>query len=92
MSEITAVYDVSKTIFDALGVFINFLGTFLANIPSYFKAFIDFLITYVIELPLILVNMFGELPYFIQTGLFVLISALYIAFIFRLIKLIIPLI
>ena len=90
MSDISIVADVGKTIFDSLKVFVDFLGNFLINIPSYFKALIDFFVTYVIELPFILISMFGELPIFVQTGLIVLIYALYIAFVFRLIKLIIP--
>lgn len=90
MSEISGFVDTAQSIFDSIGVFISALGTFLFNIPSYLKALIDFLITYVVELPLILVSMFGELPIFVQTGLLVLIYALYISFMFRLIKLIIP--
>lgn len=84
------VTDFGNQIFDILGTFISFIITFLSNIPSYFKALIDFFITYVVELPLFLITIFGELPIFVQTGLIVLIYALYIAFVFRLIKLIIP--
>lgn len=84
------VTDFGNQIFSVLGTFVGFVITFLSNIPGYFKVLIDFFITYVIELPIVLISMFFELPMFVQTGLIVLIYALYIAFIFRLIKLIIP--
>lgn len=93
---LTVVSDISDTnsfvseIFGTVKLFFEFFIKFLSNIPSYVNALIDFLITYVIELPIYLVSMFGELPIFVQTGLIVLLYALYIAFIFRIMKLIIP--
>lgn len=79
-----------ESIFSTLGLFLSFALNFISNIPAYFKALIDFFITYVVELPLILLAMFNELPVFVQTGLTVILYAIFIAFIFRLIKLIVP--
>ena len=84
------VTEFGSQIFNILGTFLSFVITFMINIPGYLKSLIDFLITYVIELPTILISLFYELPIFVQTGLIVVISALIIAFIFRLIKLIVP--
>ena len=82
----------AESIFSTLGIFISFIINFLSNIPSYFKALIDFFITYVVELPVIFIGMFDELPVFVQTGLIVVLYGIYISFVFRIIKLIIPLI
>lgn len=90
MSEITGFVEFAQSIFDSIGIFLSFVGHFLLNIPNYFKTLIDFFITYVVEFPIILVSMFGELPIFVQTGLTVVVYALYIALMFRLLKLIVP--
>jgi len=93
---LTVVSDISDSngfvseIFGTIKLFFDFFIKFLSNIPSYISALIDFFITYVIELPIYLVSMFGELPIFAQTGLIVLLYGLYIAFIFRIMKLIVP--
>lgn len=90
MSEISGINDFAKSIFEAIKIFVKFGGDFLINVPNYLKTLIDFFITYVVEFPIILVSMFGELPIFVQTGLTVVVYALYIAFMFRLVKLIVP--
>lgn len=93
----TAIYNTfhnatefAQGIFDLIGIFLSFIISFITNIGSYFNTVIDFLKVYVVELPITLVSMFGELPYFVQTGLIVLLYAMYLAFAFRILKLIVP--
>lgn len=94
MSDIYNIFhntsEFAEGIFDLIGSFLSFIFNFLTNIGSYFNTVIEFLKVYVVELPITLVSMFGELPYFVQTGLIVLLYALYIAFAFRILKLIVP--
>ena len=77
-------------LFTLISTFASFLFNFVKNISSYFDALTMFLRVYVVELPITLISIFGELPVFVQTGLTVVLYGLYIAFIFRVIKLIIP--
>lgn len=84
------VSDFSSDLFGLVKVFIDFIYNFLTNITSYFESLALFIRTYIVELPITLVTMFGELPIFVQTGLIVLLYAIYISFIFRIIKLIVP--
>lgn len=79
-----------NSVFGLLGDFISFIASCLSLIGSYFSSLIEFLKTYLFELPTILFSIFSELPIFVQTGLTVVIFSLIIAFIFRMIKLIIP--
>ena len=82
--------DFASDLFNLVKTFSDFIFNFLSNITSYFDSLAVFIRTYIVELPITLVSMFGELPVFVQTGLIVVLYALYISFIFRLIKLIIP--
>lgn len=84
------VTEFGQGIFDLLGTFISFMFSFITNIGSYFNTVIEFIKVYVIELPITLISIFGELPFFVQTGLTVLLYVMYIAFAFRIVKLIIP--
>ena len=93
----TAIYNTfhnatefAQGIFDLIGTFLSFIISFITNIGSYFNTVIEFLKVYVVELPITFVSMFGELPYFVQTGLIVLLYAMYLAFAFRILKLIVP--
>lgn len=90
MALFQSVTEFGQGIFDLLGAFVSFILSFITNMGSYFTSVIEFLKVYVLELPLILVSTFGELPVFAQTGLTVLLYAMYIAFAFRIAKLIIP--
>ena len=94
MSDIYNIFhntsEFAEGIFNLIGTFLSFIISFISHLGSYFNALIEFLKAYVVELPITLVSMFGELPYFVQTGLVVLLYAMYIAFVFRILKLIVP--
>lgn len=89
-SSFSDVTSFGNSIFSLLGNFISFIASGLSLLGSYFSSLIEFLKTYLFEFPTILIGIFGELPVFVQTGLSVVIFSLIIAFIFRMIKLIIP--
>lgn len=83
----SSVADLIQQLFDILFSFITFVFNFIASIPVYFTSLIDFLKIYVVELPLTLLSIFFELPVFVQTGLMIVIYAMYICFAMKLLKL-----
>lgn len=89
MSFATAT-DLGNHIFSIIGNFVSFITVGLGNIAEYFISLIHFLLTYLFDLPFFIINIFVELPTFARVGLSVLVGSIIIAFIFRIIKLIIP--
>lgn len=82
----SSVGELIQQVFEILLSFITFLFNFIISIPSYFSSLLDFLKVYVIELPITLLSIFVELPTFVQTGLMVVIYAMYIAFALKILK------
>lgn len=89
MSFATAT-DLGNHIFNILGTFVSFIVRGLGDIAGFLTSLIDFLLTYLFDLPFFIINMFVELPTFAKAGLSVLVGSIVIAFIFRIIKLIVP--
>lgn len=71
-------------IIDILVTLVNFLSFILSSLVS----LLEFISLYILDLPVLLMNIFNGLPQFMQTGISIVLSCIVVSFVLKLIKLV----